>query len=108
MGPLFSLALVAIALGVGMLVAFLVAMLFLRPFTALVAAALFITAAPIGATAAALMLAFFIGVGTTLTSGWHVLAYLSSLALSGLLSGTLVVWLYLSWLRSNKTIEPTR
>jgi hypothetical protein len=86
-----------------MSVAYLIARFFLEASVALRAAALFVIAGAIGGASAVLVLAFVIGVGGTLTSGWQVFAYLSSLALSGLLSGAFVAWLYLARVRPNKT-----
>jgi hypothetical protein len=108
MGPLFSLALLVVGMGFGMSVAYLVARIFLSASVALRAAVLFVIAGAIGGAGAGLVLAFVVGVGGTLTNGWQVVVYLSSLALSGLLSGVLVVRLYLARVRSNKIMEPTR
>jgi hypothetical protein len=107
MGPLFSLALVAVALGLGMFVAYIIGRLFLGPRSALRAAVLFVISAAIGGAGAGLLLALVMGFGVTLTNGWQIFAYLSGLALCGLLSGTAVVWFYLARERSNKTMEPT-
>ena len=108
MGPLFSVALLGVGLSLGMFVAYLIARIFLSSPVAFRAAALFVMGGALGCAGAVLVLALVIGVGATLTSGWQVLGYLSTLALSGLLSGTLVVCLYLARVRSNKAMEPTR
>ena len=108
MGPLFSLAILAVCLGFGLLVSYLIGRLFLSAPVALRAAVLFVAVGAVGGAAAGLLLGLVIGAGATLVNGWQVFAYLSSLALCGLGSGALVVRSYLARRRSNKAMERTR
>ncbi|MFC4309898.1 hypothetical protein ACFPN2_12475 [Steroidobacter flavus] len=100
MGPLFSLSILTVALGLGLFLAYLIARLFMSAPVAFRAAAVFVVAGAVGSAVVGLLLALVMGAEATLANGWQVFAYLSGLVLSGLVSGALVVRSYLARVRS--------
>jgi hypothetical protein len=90
MGALFSIITASFGLAALVVVAFAVACIFRRPAVALALALLFALGAAGGVMLAAAISVAVLGVGPTLESASHVIAYLSYLAASGVLGGVLL------------------
>lgn len=91
MGPLFSMALMAIAAGIVFSVVVLVLRVLLSASVAVSAAIGFVIGAGTGAALAIGLFALTMGAGT-LQSGTAVLISLATLAVSGILGGTALSW----------------
>jgi hypothetical protein len=88
MGPLFSLALVAVASTALFGIMFLAMRTFLRTADALRRAGGFVIGMGIGAALSVGIVALFIGTGVTLTTKTQVIAYLATVGLGALAGGT--------------------
>jgi hypothetical protein len=108
MGPLFSIALIAVTGLLVLGVAFVVARIFHASLVAFAVAATFVLGC--GASSAVfLVLSWFIIGAATLTSHWQVLGYLIALAASAVAGGLCLALLFLSVLRrSNISSKRTR
>ena len=106
MGPVFSIALLALAGLAALCLIYCVARFFYSPFRSLVLGALVILACSGGAMLF-VVLAWLVMGSATLTSQGQVLGYLAALGASAMMSGGVVAWLYVRSLgRSNKSFKP--
>ena len=106
MGPLFSIALIALVGLLALSLVFWVAGFFHSPSRALLLAALPVLGCGGGALLFVVLAWLAIG-SATLTSQGQVLGYLAALGASAIMSGGFVAWLYVRSLRrSNKSFKP--
>jgi hypothetical protein len=83
----------AVAASVGFVFTSLIFRLFLSPPVAIRCAFGFVAGGGAGAALSLGMLALLFGAGTTLTSGFQVIAYLSTVAIGGLIGASALCWL---------------
>ncbi|GEM_PF-1821734 len=105
MGLFFSSLLVILAVAAFAMLAFFVALFFQPVAWAIRSAVVFVVGTAGGVILAGALSLLVVGVGVTLASSSQVFAYLSSLALSGLLGGSLLLWLFIKARRSNPSFK---
>ena len=101
MGLLFSSFLIILAVTSFAMLAFFVAMFFQPVAWAIRSALVFVVGTVGGVILAGVLSLLFVGVVATFVSSSAVIAYLSLLALGGLLGGSLLLWLFIKPRRSN-------
>jgi LytS/YehU family sensor histidine kinase len=105
MGLLFSSLLVILAVAIFAMFSFFVALFFQPPAWAIRSAAMFVVGTASGVILSGAVSLLVVGVGATFISSSQVVAYLSSLALGGLLGGSLLLWLFIKARRSNPSFK---
>ena len=105
MDLLFAIIFIASAIAAVIAAVSFVAMPFQPVLWAIRSATVFVIGAVSGVALSGGLLFLFVGTGSKLTSTLQVYAYLSSLALGGLLGGCLLLWLFIKTNRSNPSFK---